>query len=101
MKATNKTITSTKLPHGVGLKDYLEDNFDNLKARGILTLKIPARKAIIDHIDSCLEIFGKSTSPKTTKKGFIENVMIDEQIYTYPGTVKMLRTYTSYLKQEA
>ena len=68
LKASSKTTTVTNLPHGFGLKCYLEDTFDNLKASGTLTLKLPARKVIIDHIVSCPEIFGKAMIPKATKR---------------------------------
>ena len=54
------TTSAIKLPHGFGLKGTLEYMFDKYKARGELFLKVPARKAIIDHIVSCPEIFGKS-----------------------------------------
>ena len=99
-KSLSKTTTSVNLPSGFGLKGEMEDVFDDYKARGILMLKLPARKAIIDHIVSCSEIFGKSMSPKTTRKGFIENGMIDENTNTYPDIRRMLQTCKGDIKQE-
>ena len=101
LRATSKTTTATNLSHGFGLKGYLDDTFDNRKASGALTLKLPACKAIVDRIVSCSDIFGKAMSPKTTKRGFIENGMIDEQTHTYPDIVKMLQTCKADVKQEA
>ena len=68
MKSANKTTTSINLPSGFGLKGYIENLFDVYKANGTLLLKLPARKAIIDHCVSCPEIYGKAMQPKTTKK---------------------------------
>ena len=55
-------------------------------------LKLPTRKAMIDHILSCPEIYGKSMQPKTTNKGYVENGMEDEETHTYPDVHKMLKT---------
>ena len=55
-------------------------------------LKVPVRKAMIDHIASCPEIYGKEMQPKTTKKGHVENGMEDEETHTYPDMHKMLKT---------
>ena len=68
IKTGTKTTTSVNLPHGFGMKGLLEELFDTYKASGILTLKLPARKAITDHTISCPEIFSKAMCPKTTKK---------------------------------
>ena len=87
-------------PHGYGIKGRIKDMFDTYKARGILNLKLPARKAITDHIVSCPEIFGKAMAPKTTKKGCIVNGMIDEKTETYPDINKMLNTCKQEVKKE-
>ena len=101
VKFTSKTTTAVNLPNGFGLKGFIEDIFDDYKSRGILHLKLPARKAILDHIVSCSEIFGKAMSPKTTRKGFVENGMIDENTETYPDIVKMLQTCKGEISQQA
>lgn len=95
------TTTATNLTHGFGLKSYLQDTFDNIKAISIIILKLPARKAITNHIVSCPEIFAKVTCPKTTKRRFIENGMIDKKIHMYPYIVKLLQTCKSEIKQGA
>ena len=51
------------------MKGNIECTFDEYKARGILSLKLPARKAIADHMLSCHEIFGKAMTPKNNKEG--------------------------------
>ena len=50
------------------MKEFLEDVFDDHKARGVLVLKLPAQKAIIYHIVSCSEIFDRAISPNKQKK---------------------------------
>ena len=100
VKALSKTTSSVNLPHGFGMKGFLEDVFDDHKARGVLILKLPARKAIIDHIVSCPRIFGRAMSPKTTKKGFIVNGMIDDKTETYPDIIKMLQTCKQEIPKE-
>ena len=92
MKSESKKITAINIPSGYGLKGHLEYEMDCLHASGTLMLKLPARKATIDHIVSCLEIYGKAMQPKTTKKGFVENGMEDEETHTYPDVFKMLKT---------
>ena len=95
-----KTMTVVNLPRGFGLKGFLEEMFDMKKASGELTLKLHARKAIIDHCVCCLEIFGKAMSPKKTKRGFIENGMIDVKSHLYPDVTMMLKTCKCEVKQE-
>ena len=68
VKTLSKSITAVDLPRGFGMKGFLEDMFDIKKARGELVLKLPARKAIIDRIVSCPEIFGKAMLPKKRQK---------------------------------
>ena len=92
MKAENKTTTAINLPHGFGLKGFLEDTFDLLKAKGILNLKLPAQKAMIDHCCCCPDFLGKAMAKKTTKEGFIVNGMIDSKTETYPDVTMLLRT---------
>ena len=92
VKTGTKTTTSVNLPHGFGMKGFLEDLFATHQASGVLTLKLTARKAIIDHIVSCPDIFSNAMSPKTTKKGFIKNGMIDDKTHIYPDINKMLQT---------
>ena len=58
VKCISKTTTAVDLPSGFGLKGEIEEIFDEYKAKGILVLKLPARKAILDHIVSCSEFFG-------------------------------------------
>ena len=99
-KSENKTTTSVNIPRGFGLKGIIEEEFNTLAAKGVLILKLPARKAILDHIVSCPEIFGKSMSPKTTKKGFVKNGMIDEITHLYPDIHMMLKTCKQEVKQE-
>ena len=70
MKTGIKTTKSINLLHGFGIKGLLEETFDTLAAKGELILKVLARKAILDHIVSYPEIFGKAMSPSITKKGF-------------------------------
>ena len=55
-------------------------------------LKPPAKKSIIDHVVSCPDIYTKSMHPKTTKKGYVQNGMLDENTHTYPDLFKMMRT---------
>ena len=100
VKAETKTTSAVNLPNGYGMKGNLECMFDEYKARGVLNLKLPARKAITDHIVSCPEIFGKAMAPKTTKKGCIVNGMIDEAVETYPDIYKMLNTCKQEVKKE-
>ena len=83
LKTMCKRVTSVNLPSGYGLKGQLEYELDRLHASGILHIKLPAKKAILDHIVSCPEIYGKLMQPKTTKKGFVENGMSDEETHTY------------------
>ena len=92
VKSSSKKATSVNLPSGFGLKGLLEDELNCLQASKKLHLKAPARKAIIDHITSCPEIFGNAMQPKITKRGFIENGMIDAKVETYPDIIKMMRT---------
>ena len=92
VKAETKTDTAIHLPNGFGLKGLFEDELDRLKASGILILKLPARKAILDHVISCPNIFGKAMHPKTTRKGFVENGMINNKAYTYPDIYKLFQT---------
>ena len=92
LKAETKTTTAVNLPSGYGLKGQLEDELDRLKAGGVLILKTPARKAIIDHVVTCPEIYGSAMKPKTTKKGYIKNGMIDELTEIYPDIITMLQT---------
>ena len=101
VKVESKTTTAVNLPSGYGLKGQLEDELDRLKAAGVLMLKLPARKAIVDHVTSCPEIYGTSMKNKTTKKGFIVNGMLDEITELYPDIYKMMQTCKSTdVKQE-
>ena len=100
VKVGTKNTTAVNLPHGYGIKGNIEYMFEEYKARGILSLKLPARKAITDHILACPEIFGKAMAPKTTKKGCIVNGMIDELTETYPDIYKMLNTCKQEVKKE-
>ena len=68
VKETTKTTTAVNLPHGYGLKGFMEVMFDTYKAKGELSLKLPARKAILDHICLSPQVFGKAMCPKITKK---------------------------------
>lgn len=81
------------IPSGYGLKGQLEYESDCLYGSGTLILKLPARRAMIDHIVSCPEIYGKAMQPKTTKKGCVENGMEDEVTHTYPDLYRMLKAY--------
>ena len=92
MKSESKKVTVINIPSGYGLKWQLEYEIDCLYASGTLILKLPARKAMIDRIVSCPEIYGKAMQPKTTKKGYVENGMEDEEIHTYPDVHKILKT---------
>ena len=92
MKSLNKTMSSTHLPSGFGLKGQIEFELDRLNAQGVLMLKLPARKAIIDHVVTCADIYGKAMHPKTTQKRFIKNGMLDEITLTYPDIYEMLKT---------
>jgi hypothetical protein len=91
-KALCKTVTNINLPSGFGLKGEIEYYIDSYQASGELMLKLPARKATIDHICSCPEIYGKAIQPKTTKKSFVVNGMMDENTHTYPDIFKMMKT---------
>ena len=55
-------------------------------------LNLQQRKAIIDHTVTCPEVFGRAMQTKTTKKGFVENGMLDENTELYPDIIKMLQT---------
>ena len=92
MKSESKKITAINVPSGYGLKGEIEYKLDQLQASGVLMLKLSARKAIIDHIASCPEVYGKALQTKTTKKGFVENGIEDEYTHTYPDVFKMLIT---------
>ena len=92
VKVDDKTMTSVNLPSGFGLKGMIEYELDRLSAEGKLKLKLPTRKALVDHTATCPNSFGKAMHPKTTKKGFIVNGMLDENIHTYPDIVKLLKT---------
>ena len=59
VKSQSKTTTAVNLPNGFGLKGDTEEIFDDYRARGFLTLKLVARKAIIDHIVSCSDFLEK------------------------------------------
>ena len=93
-------MTATNLPTGFGLKGFIEEMFDTLKASGKLNIKLPARKAIIDHCVTCPEMYGKAMATKTTKKGFIVNGMIDENLHTYPDIIRMIQTCKSEISQK-
>ena len=67
-KLENKTTTAINLPHGFGLKALLEYKLDMFKASGALMLKLPARKAVIDHYTCCLKVLGKTMAQKSIKK---------------------------------
>ena len=92
IKSESKKITAINIPSGYGLKGGFEYQLDRLQASGILKLKLPARKALVDHIVSCPEILGKGMLPKTTKKGFVKNGIVDETTHTYPDVYEMLKT---------
>ena len=66
LKAETKTTTAVNLPSGYGLKGQLENKLDRLKANGILMLKTPACKAIINHVVTSPEIYGSTMKSKTT-----------------------------------
>ena len=68
IKVDTKTTTAVNLPSGYSLKGLFEEKLDRLKASGILLLKTPDRKAIIDHVVTCPEIYGNAMKPKITKK---------------------------------
>ena len=99
VKYITKSTIYVNLPNGFDLKGFIKNILNNYKSRCILLLKLPARKAILDHIVSCPDIFGKAMSPKTTRKGFIENGMIDEYTETYPDIVRMLQTCKGEVSQ--
>ena len=99
IKSLTKTTTAVYLPSGFGIKGYLEGMFDLKKASEELTLKLPARKAIINHCVCCPEIFVKAMALTTTKRGFIENGMIDSKLHLYPDVIMMLKTCKSEVKQ--
>ena len=82
------------------MKGNLECMFEEYKARGILTLKLPVRKSLTDHIISCPEIFRKAMAPKTTKKGCIVNGMIDKKTELYPDIYKILNTCKQEVKNK-
>ena len=63
-------------------------------------LKLLARKEIIDQCVCCPGIFGKTMAPKMTKKGMVENGMLDAKTHTYPDITMLLRTCKSEVKQE-
>ena len=92
MKSESKKVTEINIPSGYGLKGQLEYEIYCLYVSGTLMLKLPARKAMIVHIVSCPEIYGKTMQPKTTKKGYVENGMEDEETHTYPDVHKMFNT---------
>ena len=92
MKSESKKTTAINIPSGYVLKGQQEYEIDCLYASGTLMLKLPARKAMIDHIVSCPEIYGKAMNPKSTNKGYVENGMEDEETHTYPDVHKMLKT---------
>ena len=92
VKSSSKKTTSVNLPSGFGVKGLLEDELTRHQASKKLNLKTPMRKVIIDHTISCPEIFGNAMQPKITKRGFIENGMIDDKVETYPDIIKMMRT---------
>ena len=89
MKSESKKFTAINIPSGYRLKGQLEYEIDCLYASGTLMLKLPARKAMIDHIVSCPEIYGKAMQPTTKKKGYVENGMEHEETHTYPDVYKM------------
>ena len=74
------------------MKGFLEDTFDLLKAKGVLNLRLPAQKAIIDHCCYYPEFFGKVMALNTTKIGFIVNDMIDSKTETYPDDTMLSRS---------
>ena len=84
VKLKSKNTTKTHLPSGYGLKEWLEDKFDSLQARGILKLKPPSRVTIVDHVICCPDIYEKAMHPDVTSKGFKECRMIDEKLLNYP-----------------
>ena len=53
MKAINSSTV-------FGLKGFIKEMSDTLKASGKLNIKLPARKAIIDHCVTCPEMYGKA-----------------------------------------
>ena len=95
VKTVSKSETSVNLPSGFGLKGILEDELVRLQANKTLILKTPKKNATIDHITSCPNTFSDAMKPRITKKGFIENGMLDKNVYTYPDIKKMIRTCKS------
>ena len=67
-KSANKPTTSINLPSDFGLKGYIENLFDVYKANVEIILKLPARKAMIDHYVRCPELYGTSIQTKTKKR---------------------------------
>ena len=92
IKSESKKVTAINIPSGYRLTGKLEYEIDCLYASGTLILNLPARKAIIEHIVSFPEIYDKTMQPKTTKKGYVENGMEDEEMHTYLDVHKMLKT---------
>ena len=90
-KAACKTTTAINVPSGFGLKGEIEYELDCLQASGKLILKLPSKKAIIDHIVSCPEIYGKAMQPKTTRKSFVINRMMDEITHTYSDVYMIMK----------
>ena len=68
MKSESKKVTAINIPSGYGLKGQLEYEINCLYASSTLMIKLPARKAIIDQIVSCPEIYGKAMQPKNNKE---------------------------------
>ena len=66
---------------------------------GTLVVKLPAKKAIIDHCVCCPEMLNESMAPKTTIKCFIVNEVIDVKLKIYPDVRILLTTYKSEVRK--
>ena len=56
-------------------------------------MKLTTQKAVIDHVGVC-------PAPKTTKRGFVENGMIDNKVHLCPDIYEMIKTCKSEVLKE-
>ena len=66
--AIKNTVAAINLPSGFGLKGQIEDELNHHQATRILVLKLPARKAIVDHAVSCPKIKKKAMQKKNNQE---------------------------------
>ena len=91
VKAFCKNTTAEHLP-AFGYKSRVIEEIEKLISAVLLTIQLPIKKALVDHLVTAPEIFTRGMCRKKIIKGFVENGMIDSKKLFYPDVDSMVRT---------